>query len=69
MDSYSGDKYVAVDFKLVTLGGVNLEEFLSMIVLASTSRIAIFDLVNSDSILLESGLKNILETNSVLKVI
>ena len=69
LDSYSGDKYVTVDFKLVTLGGVNCEEFLSMIVLASTSRIAIFDLVHSDSILMESGLKELLETNSVLKVI
>lgn len=76
MDS-STEKYVAVDFKLVILGGGggssnggNVgEEFLSMIVLATITRIAIFDLANSDSILMESGLKELLESNIVLKVI
>ncbi|CAD5218836.1 unnamed protein product [Bursaphelenchus okinawaensis] len=64
-----GEKFLGVDFKLVYLGGAQSEEFLSLIVVASTSRIAVFDLAHSDSILLESGLKELLEDNKVLKVV
>ncbi|CAD5225557.1 unnamed protein product [Bursaphelenchus xylophilus] len=61
------ERFLGVDFKLVFLGGT--EEFLSLIVVASTSRIAVFDLAHSDSILLESGLKELLEDEKVMKVI
>lgn len=61
------DKFVGIDFKLVKLGG-QTEEFLSLIVVASTMRIGVFDMANSDSILLESGLKNLLESEAILKV-
>lgn len=36
--------------------------------MASTSRIAVFDLAHSDVILLESGLKELLEDESTMKV-
>lgn len=61
------EKFVGVDFKLVSLPG-QAEEFLSLIIVASTSRIAVFDLAHSDSILLESGLKQLLESDAILKV-
>uniref|UniRef100_A0A0N5BLW4 3'-5' exonuclease domain-containing protein n=1 Tax=Strongyloides papillosus TaxID=174720 RepID=A0A0N5BLW4_STREA len=63
------EKYVAIDFKLVTYGGINSEEFLSLIVIASQKRIQVFDMANSKVLLLESGLKEILESEKVLKVI
>lgn len=62
------EKILGVDFKLVQLGGPQSEEFLSLIVVASTSRIAVFDLAHSDSILLESGLKELMEDEKVIKV-
>ncbi|KAH7725535.1 Protein EGAL-1 b [Aphelenchoides avenae] len=58
------EKFVGVDFKLVSLPG-QTDEFLSLIIVASTSRIAVFDLAHSDSILLESGLKQLLESDIV----
>lgn len=63
------EKYVAIDFKLVTYGGINSEEFLSLIVIASQKRIQVFDMASSKVLLLESGLKEILESDKVLKVI
>uniref|UniRef100_A0AC34Q737 3'-5' exonuclease domain-containing protein n=1 Tax=Panagrolaimus sp. JU765 TaxID=591449 RepID=A0AC34Q737_9BILA len=61
------EKFIGIDFKLVTLAGQS-DEYLSLIVVASQSRIAVFDLMHSASILLESGLKDLLESDSVLKV-
>lgn len=55
-------------FSVIQLGGSNPEEFVSLIIVASTSRIAVFDLAHSDLILLESGLKELLEDTKVLKV-
>uniref|UniRef100_A0A0N4ZBW9 3'-5' exonuclease domain-containing protein n=1 Tax=Parastrongyloides trichosuri TaxID=131310 RepID=A0A0N4ZBW9_PARTI len=63
------EKYVAIDFKLVTYGGINSEEFLSLIIIASQKRIQVFDMASSKVLLLESGLKEILESDKVLKVI
>ncbi|EJW77802.1 3'-5' exonuclease [Wuchereria bancrofti] len=50
------ERVVGVDFKTVTLG-VQGEEFLSLVVLATTMQIVVFDVVHSDTILLESGVK------------
>ncbi|KAI6175183.1 Egalitarian [Aphelenchoides fujianensis] len=62
------DRFLGLDFKVVQLGSASSEEFLSMIIIASTSRIAIFDLAHSDVVLMESGLKELLEAADVLKV-
>lgn len=62
------EQVVGVDFKTVTLG-VQGEEFLSLIVLATTMQITVFDVVHSDTILLESGVKEILESEKIIKVI
>lgn len=59
---------MGLDFKVVQLGGANPEEFVSLIVVASTSRIAVFDLAHSDVILMESGLKELLEDARTMKV-
>lgn len=66
LDSQS-EKFIGLDFKMVTLGG-QTDEYLSLVVIASNTRIAVFDLMHSASILLESGLKDLLESDSVLKV-
>jgi len=66
LDSQS-EKFIGLDFKMVTLGG-QTDEYLSLIVIASNTRIVVFDLMHSASILLESGLKDLLESDSVLKV-
>ncbi|KAI6189178.1 Egalitarian [Aphelenchoides besseyi] len=63
------DRFLGLDFKTVQLGGTNAEEFISMIIIASTSRIAVFDLAHSDVVLMESGLKELLESSDALKVI
>uniref|UniRef100_A0AC35U8U0 3'-5' exonuclease domain-containing protein n=1 Tax=Rhabditophanes sp. KR3021 TaxID=114890 RepID=A0AC35U8U0_9BILA len=63
------EKYVAIDFKFVTCGNGIKDEFLSLIVLASQKRIQVFDLSNSDTLLLESGLRELLESPKVLKII
>ncbi|KAI1705366.1 3'-5' exonuclease domain-containing protein [Ditylenchus destructor] len=69
LDATSGEKFIGIDFKIITLGQAQpSEEFLSMVVVASNSRIAVFDVAHSDSILLESGLKELLENEAVLKV-
>lgn len=61
------ERVVGVDFKTVTLG-IQGEEFLSLIVLATTTQIIVFDVVHSDIILLESGVKEILESEKIIKV-
>uniref|UniRef100_A0A7E4WAV0 3'-5' exonuclease domain-containing protein n=1 Tax=Panagrellus redivivus TaxID=6233 RepID=A0A7E4WAV0_PANRE len=61
------EKFVGIDFKLVIIGGQS-DEYLSLVVIASCSRVAVFDLMHSASILLESGLKDLLESASVVKV-
>uniref|UniRef100_A0A915ABW5 3'-5' exonuclease domain-containing protein n=1 Tax=Parascaris univalens TaxID=6257 RepID=A0A915ABW5_PARUN len=60
------EKVIGVDFKTVTLG-IQGEEFLSLVVVATQSQIVVFDLVHSDTILLESGLKEILESEKIIK--
>lgn len=62
------EKVIGLDFKTVTLG-MQGDEFLSLIVIATPNRIAAFDLVHSDIILLESGVKEILESEKVVKVL
>ncbi|KAK6110647.1 3'-5' exonuclease family protein [Brugia pahangi] len=62
------ERVIGVDFKTVTLG-VQGEEFLSLVVLATTMQIVVFDVVHSDTILLESGVKEILESETIIKVI
>jgi exonuclease 3'-5' domain-containing protein 1 len=60
-----GEKFIGIDFKIVTLQN---DEYLSFIIIATCSRVFVFDLRNSSSILLESGIKDLLESDSVLKV-
>ncbi|MCP9265909.1 Exonuclease 3'-5' domain-containing protein 1 [Dirofilaria immitis] len=60
------ERVVGVDFKTVTLG-VQGEEFLSLVILATTTQIIAFDVVHSDTILLESGVKEILESEKIIK--
>ncbi|KHN72083.1 Exonuclease 3'-5' domain-containing protein 1 [Toxocara canis] len=60
------EKVIGVDFKTVTLG-IQGEEFLSLVVVATPNQIVVFDLVHSDTILLESGLKEILESEKIIK--
>jgi exonuclease 3'-5' domain-containing protein 1 len=60
-----GEKFIGIDFKIVTLQN---DEYLSFIIVATCSRVCVFDLRNSSSILLESGIKDLLESDSVLKV-
>ncbi|KAI6171001.1 Exonuclease 3'-5' domain-containing protein 1 [Aphelenchoides bicaudatus] len=67
--SMQPERFLGLDFKVVQLGGSNPEEFISLIIVASTSRIAIFDLAHSDVILMESGLKELLEDAQTLKVV
>uniref|UniRef100_A0A915I0Q2 3'-5' exonuclease domain-containing protein n=1 Tax=Romanomermis culicivorax TaxID=13658 RepID=A0A915I0Q2_ROMCU len=59
---------VAVDFKCVSLGE---RRFLSLIVvgLGDGSKIFVFDVAHSASVLIESGLKEMLEDEHVVKVI
>lgn len=61
-------KVVGLDFKTVTVG-VDGELFLSLCVVATQLQIGVFDLASSDVIIMESGLKDILESNTVTKVI
>lgn len=61
------EKVIGLDFKTVTLG-MQGDEFLSLVVIATPNRIAAFDLVHSDIILLESGVKEILESEKVVKI-
>ncbi|VDO25888.1 unnamed protein product, partial [Onchocerca flexuosa] len=61
------ERVVGVDFKTVILG-VQGEEFLSLVILATTTQIVVFDVVHSDTILLESGVKEILESEKIIKV-
>ena len=58
---------VGLDFKTVSVG-VDGETFLSLGIVATTSQIGVFDLASSDVILLESGLKGLLESDKVVKV-
>ncbi len=61
--------FVSVDFKSVTLGPQG-QEFLTLVVMGTpTGKLFVFDLVHSDSIMLESGLKELLESDHLLKVI
>lgn len=62
------DRFLGLDFKLVQLGA-QADEFVSLVVLASSQRLVVFDLAHSDSILLESGLKGLLEDDKLLKVV
>ena len=57
-------KHIAIDFKTLSLG----DEFLVIIIVASPNNIACFDLAYSDTVFLESGLKNLFENGSILKV-
>ena len=59
---------VGLDFKTVSVG-IDGETFLSLGIVATTSQIGVFDLASSDVILLESGLKRLLESEKVTKVI
>ncbi|KAE9416669.1 hypothetical protein Angca_002632 [Angiostrongylus cantonensis] len=61
-------KVVGLDFKTVTVG-IDGELFLSLCVVATQFQIGVFDLASSDVIIMESGLRDILESNSVTKVI
>jgi hypothetical protein len=58
------NKFLAVDFKVIHLG----DELLSMIIVASSTRMACFDMAHNDGILLNSGLNELLESTSILKV-
>ncbi|VDK62600.1 unnamed protein product [Onchocerca ochengi] len=60
------ERVVGVDFKTVILG-IQGEEFLSLVILATTTQIVVFDVVHSDTILLESGVKEILESEKIIK--
>uniref|UniRef100_A0A914WRB4 3'-5' exonuclease domain-containing protein n=1 Tax=Plectus sambesii TaxID=2011161 RepID=A0A914WRB4_9BILA len=65
----SGGPFVSVDFKCVTLGPQG-QEFLTLVVIGTSSgKLFLFDLVHSDSIMLESGLKELLESDQLLKVL
>ncbi|VDN22931.1 unnamed protein product [Gongylonema pulchrum] len=59
------ERVVGVDFKTVTIG-VQGEEFLSLVVLATATQIVVFDVVHSDTVLLESGVKEILESEKIV---
>ncbi|VDM61460.1 unnamed protein product [Angiostrongylus costaricensis] len=59
-------KVVGLDFKTVTVG-IDGELFLSLCVVATQFQIGVFDLASSDVIIMESGLRDILESNSVTK--
>uniref|UniRef100_A0AC34GWQ9 3'-5' exonuclease domain-containing protein n=1 Tax=Panagrolaimus sp. ES5 TaxID=591445 RepID=A0AC34GWQ9_9BILA len=59
------EKFIGIDFKIVTLQN---DEYLSFIIIATCSRVFVFDLRSSDTIVLESGIKDLLESDSVLKV-
>lgn len=61
------EKLIGVDFKTVTLG-MQGDEFLSLVVIATCSQIHVFDVVHSDTVLLESGLKELLESEKIVKV-
>lgn len=61
-------KVVGLDFKTVTVGNDG-ELFLSLCVVATQFQIGVFDLASSDVIIMESGLKEILESYAVTKVI
>ncbi|CAI4227863.1 unnamed protein product [Auanema sp. JU1783] len=59
---------VGLDFKTVTLGADG-DTFLSLGVIASTSLIGVFDLASSDVMVMESGMRELLENDRVIKVI
>lgn len=61
-------KVVGLDFKTVTVG-IDGELFLSLCVVATQSQIGVFDLASSDVIIMESGLRDILENDKITKVI
>ncbi|PIO60733.1 3'-5' exonuclease [Teladorsagia circumcincta] len=61
-------KVVGLDFKTVTVG-IDGELFLSLCVVATQSQIGVFDLASSDVIIMESGLRDILESDKITKVI
>lgn len=57
---------VAMDFKLVNLG---TQEFLTLVIVGTaTGKLYVFDVAHSASILLESGLKDLLEAEDYVKV-
>ncbi|PAV90770.1 hypothetical protein WR25_12498 [Diploscapter pachys] len=60
-------KVIGLDFKTVTVG-VDGEVFLSLAVIATNSQIGVFDLASSDVIIMESGLKELLKSDKVVKV-
>ncbi|CAJ0937652.1 unnamed protein product, partial [Mesorhabditis belari] len=60
-------KVVGVDLKTVTVGAEG-EQFLSLAIIATTNQIGVLDLASSDVILLESGIKQLLESDRVVKV-
>lgn len=58
---------VAMDFKLVNLGGG--QDFLALVAIATPfGKVYVFDVANSASILLESGMKDLLEADDYVKV-
>lgn len=59
--------FLAVDFKLVSLGYVQ-EHFVALVAVASPLQIVVFDLAHSEAILTESGLRELLQGDGVLKV-
>uniref|UniRef100_A0A183CAP9 3'-5' exonuclease domain-containing protein n=1 Tax=Globodera pallida TaxID=36090 RepID=A0A183CAP9_GLOPA len=61
--------FLAVDFKLVSLGSVQPEQFVALVVVASPVRLVVFDLAHAESVLSESGLRTLLENDRLLKVL
>lgn len=58
-------KGVGFDLKTVQAGE---DVFLSLAVVSTTTQIGVFDLASSDVILLESGLRKIVESEQIVKV-
>lgn len=71
--SAAAGKFLAIDFKLVSLGSHHpLEQFVALIVVCvpvGQQLMVAFDLAHSEAILTESGLVQMLEDDSLLKVI
>ena len=64
-----GNHVVAFDCKFVSLGP-QTPEFLSLVVVGTPSqKYVVFDVAHSDTILLESGLKELLQSNTITKVL
>ena len=63
-----GVPLISVDFKMVTVGNMG-QEFLTLVSVGTPNdKLYIFDLAHTDSILLESGLKALFESDQLLKV-